>query len=118
MIKFQQKLIFTEQEFNYNTETQTNERTERILFQEWADVRNAQTTEILNGSQVTENAVTHTAVSRWLPDIASNMLCHRRIRNPDRSITFQYFQVISFEPFSQENRYMLIKLSEVQNNGN
>lgn len=113
MLKLQQKLMFTEQELVFDSDSRQNVQKQKILFSEWADVRNVQSQTDQNGNQIAELSYTHTAATRWLKSVDNNMLCYRRIMQPDRSITNQYFRVLSFEPYGQENRYMLLKLSEV-----
>lgn len=112
-MKLQQKLIFTKQEFKLNPDTMTNESVETVLFQEWCDLRNAMPVSVLNEVQTQELTYTHQAIIRFLPDISDKMNCHRMIRMPDRSIKKQSFIVVSYEVYQQENRFMLLKLSEV-----
>lgn len=113
MNKFQTKLHFTEQQFVYDNDQGANVQQETIMFSEWADVRNASEAVTLNGVQLGENAYTHTAKTRWIAGISSKMKCHRLIRQPDRSNLKQSFVVIAYEPYEQDNRYMLLKLSQV-----
>lgn len=112
-MKLQQKIIFTTQEYKLNTDTMQNESIETILFQDWADIRNAKPIDVLNGTQLAEIDYTHTAIIRFNMMIDNKMNCHRNIRLPDRSIVRQNFIVVSYELYQQENRFMLLKLSEV-----
>ncbi|GBR17530.1 hypothetical protein [Gluconobacter frateurii] len=111
--KFQQKLHFTKQEFDYDNDLGANIQQEVILFSEWADVQNVSEQAELNGVQLVELGYSHTAKTRWISGVSSKMKCHRNLRQPDRSILKQSFIVTAYEPIGQDNKYMLLKLSQV-----
>ena len=107
----------TEQDYKPDENNGSNILTENVLFQEYADIRAVGAMSVINGSQQGSLAFTHTAITRYLPQINNQMRCHRRIRNPDRSVSKQSFIVVGYEPWQQENRFMQLKLSEVEDNG-
>lgn len=107
-----QKLTFYEKVMKLNEETMKNDFTFKTLFQDWAEIQPINELSDLNGVQVIENGWTHTAYTNWLSRIANNMMCYVNEWQPDRSIKKKLFKVIGYQPIGQENRYMMIKLSE------
>lgn len=116
-MKRQQKLYFYRQTTNLNEETRQNERCQEVLFAEWADIQNITNLEDLNGVQVVELSYTHEATTLWLPRIANDMTCYRKVVQPDRSVRNQYFKVIGFSELNQTSKYMVLKLSQIDDGG-
>ena len=118
MAKYEQKLYFYEQSYEFNETTRQNELIEKILLSEWCDIRDQSAQQTVSGIQTNELGITHTAHIIYLNDVEKDMWCYRLIRNLDRSITKQTFKVVNFQRYQQDNRYMLLQLSEVVSNGN
>lgn len=108
-----QKLTFYEKTITLNEDSMKGETVLNTLFQEWAKIVPIDELSDLNGLQVVENGWTHTAYTNWISRISNDMLCYVNEWQPDKSVRKKLFKVIGFQPQGQENRYMLIKLSEM-----